>query len=69
MATEEFRSYFNKDDGIILSTGQGNFESLYRKKLPNKEIYYLLKSKCILMERIFKVEHGDLIFKKKTPDF
>jgi uncharacterized protein with ATP-grasp and redox domains len=69
IASEEFKSYFNRVDGIILSTGQGNFESLYQKSFPNKEVYYLLKSKCILMERIFQVEHGDLIFKKKTLNF
>ena len=68
IATEEFKNYFYADDGIILSKGQGNFESLYKIEIPNKEVYYLLKAKCSLMERIFNATIGDLIFKKKTPD-
>ena len=68
IATEEFKNYFCADDGIILSKGQGNFESLYKIEIPNKEVYYLLKAKCSLMERIFNATIGDLIFKKKTPD-
>ena len=69
IASEELKSYFSRTDGIILTKGQGNFESLYKKNFPNKEVYYLLKSKCVLMERIFEVEHGALIFKKKSQDF
>jgi uncharacterized protein with ATP-grasp and redox domains len=34
-------------------------------ELPFKEVYYLLKAKCSLMERIFNVKIGDLIFKKR----
>ena len=64
-ATEEFKQYFYENNGIILSKGQGNFETLYGLETPNKEIYYLLKAKCSLMERIFNVKIGDLIFKKK----
>ena len=68
-ATEEFKKYFNKKNGIILSKGQGNFECLFGLQIPNNELYYLLKAKCVLMERIFKAKIGDLIFKKKTNDF
>lgn len=68
-STEEFRQYFYKKGGIILSKGQGNFESLYKLPIPQKEVYYLLKAKCVLMERIFQLSIGDLIFKRKTEDF
>ncbi|MFW9819548.1 MAG: DUF89 domain-containing protein [Candidatus Thorarchaeota archaeon] len=68
-ATEEFKNHFFKKNGVILSKGQGNFESLYGMKIPQKEVYYLLKAKCNLMERIFGVKIGDLIFKKKNKDF
>ncbi|MFX1442592.1 MAG: DUF89 domain-containing protein [Promethearchaeota archaeon] len=68
-ATEEFKKYFYEKNGIILSKGQGNFETLYGMEIPNKELFYLLKAKCILMKRIFKVNIGDLIFKKKTASF
>ena len=66
VASEEFKKvFYTNKGGIILSKGQGNFESLYKLKVPNKDVYYLLKAKCVLMERIFKVKIGDLIFKKK----
>lgn len=68
-ATEEFKKYFHEKNGIILSKGQGNFETIFGMEIPNKELFYLLKAKCVLMERIFKVSIGDLIFKKKTANF
>ena len=63
---DEFKKYFFQNRTMILSKGQGNFESLYDIELPRKEIYYLMKVKCNLMERIFGAKIGDLIFKKKT---
>ncbi len=68
-ATDEFKKHFFKNNGVVLSKGQGNFESLYGIEIPQKQIYYLLKAKCNLMERIFGVKIGDLIFKKKNEDF
>ena len=64
-ASEEFKDYFYSKEGILLSKGQGNFESIYDMDIPGKDVYYLLKAKCPLMERIFNVKIGDLIFKKK----
>jgi uncharacterized protein with ATP-grasp and redox domains len=68
-ATDEFKKHFYKENGVILSKGQGNFESLYGLEIPHKDVYYLLKAKCNLMERIFGVKIGDLIFKKKEVGF
>lgn len=68
-ATKEFKKIFFKEKGIILSKGQGNFESLFLMEIPNKEVYYLFKAKCNLMGRIFGVKIGDLVFKKKTSNF
>ncbi|MHA1490083.1 MAG: damage-control phosphatase ARMT1 family protein [Promethearchaeota archaeon] len=68
-STKEFKKVFYQKGGIILSKGQGNFESLFQMDVPDKEIYYLLKAKCTLMERIFGVKIGDLIFKKKVDGF
>jgi len=67
--SSEFIERFYQKDGVILSKGQGNFESLYRVDIPEKDVYYLLKAKCNLMERIFDVKMGDLIFKRKTKGF
>jgi len=66
---EEFKKHFFLKDGVILSKGQGNFESLYGMEIPDKEVYYLLKAKCSLMERLFSVKEGNIIFKKKTENF
>jgi hypothetical protein len=72
--TEEFRHYFFEEDCLILSKGQGNFETLTGnintpENIQDKDIFYLLKAKCSLMERLFGVEKGSLIFKKRTPEF
>lgn len=67
--TDEFKELFFLKDGVILSKGQGNFESLYGMEIPDKEVFYLLKVKCSLMERVFSVKEGKIIFKKKTADF
>jgi hypothetical protein len=68
-STEEFKYYFYLKGGVILSKGQGNFESLYKLPIPDQDVYYLLKAKCSLMERIFNVNLGDLIFKRKSNEF
>ena len=65
----EFKNYFHQKETVILSKGQGNFESLYGIEFSGKEIYYLMKVKCNLMERLFKAKIGDLIFKQKTADY
>jgi len=69
LTTDEFKKQFFLKDGVILSKGQGNFESLHGMEIPDKEIYYLLKAKCKLMERLFSVKQGNIIFKKKTENF
>jgi uncharacterized protein with ATP-grasp and redox domains len=67
--TDEFKKHFFLKDGVILSKGQGNFESLHGMEIPDKEVYYLLKAKCSLMERLFTVKEGNIIFKRKTKNF
>ena len=67
--SEELRKYLYSKNGMILSKGQGNFETLYGLEIPNKNVFYLLKAKCNLMERIFKVKVGSLILKKKIFGF
>jgi len=67
--TDEFKKHFFLKNGVILSKGQGNFESLYGMEIPDKEVFYLLKAKCSLMERLFSVKEGNIIFKRKTENF
>ncbi len=66
----EFISVFNISD-LILSKGQGNFESLIDLDNPTTgaETYFLLKAKCALMEKIFNVPMGTLLLVKKEPEF
>ncbi|MFX1365406.1 MAG: DUF89 domain-containing protein [Promethearchaeota archaeon] len=66
---EEFKKIFFKEKGVILSKGQGNFECIHGMNIPQKDVYYLLQAKCKLMERIFGVKIGDLIFKKKIQGY
>jgi len=66
--TTEFKKHFFRKSGVILSKGQGNFESLHGMEI-DKEVYYLLKAKCSLMERLFSVKQGSIIFKRKTENF
>ena len=68
-ATEEFKRYFFMKDTVILSKGQGNFESLYGLDLPEQNLFYLFMAKCNLIERILKVKIGGLILKKKSAEF
>lgn len=63
-STEEFKQFFFMKNNLILSKGQGNFESLFGLDLPNQDLYYLFMAKCNLIERILKVKIGDLVFKK-----
>jgi hypothetical protein len=66
--TPEFKKYFSSKEYVILSKGQGNFETLNGEKIPNNDLFYLLKAKCVLMKRIFNVEVGSLIFKKSEKE-
>ncbi|MFW9822874.1 MAG: DUF89 domain-containing protein [Candidatus Thorarchaeota archaeon] len=68
-SSEEFKEVFFRKGGLILSKGQGNFESLYGKDIPDKQVFYLLKVKCNLIERIFGAHLGNLVFKKKSVGF
>ncbi|MEN3186656.1 MAG: ARMT1-like domain-containing protein [Atribacterota bacterium] len=46
---------------LVISKGQGNFESLSGRK---ETIYFLLKAKCVPVAREFGVKQGALILKK-----
>lgn len=61
----EFISVFNRAD-LIISKGQGNFESIIDINTGNKDVYLLLKAKCMLMTYIFDLPLGSLILQKKN---
>ena len=58
--SEEFVRYYEEAD-IVLSKGQGNFETLSEKE---KNIFFLLKIKCESVARELGVSFGDIVFKK-----
>ncbi len=63
-SSEELKKEF-QEAALILVKGQGNFEALADPNLPTKaHVYFLLKAKCGVMEKIFRKPIGSLIVKK-----
>ena len=61
-ASEEFLYAFNEAD-FVLAKGQGNYETLEGYA---KNIYFLLKTKCMVIARAVGVENGQIIFKHQA---
>ncbi|MGI6778336.1 MAG: damage-control phosphatase ARMT1 family protein [Acetivibrionales bacterium] len=57
---EEFLNIFNNAD-IVISKGQGNYESLSEQK---RGIFFLLKAKCPVISKMFGVRVNDYVFKR-----
>lgn len=57
--TEEFRGYFQQAD-IVISKGQGNFETLFES---GRDIFFLLKCKCHALSPILNVRVGDYVLR------
>ncbi len=60
-SSREFMEQFENAD-IIISKGQGNFESLDEVK--GKKIFFLLKAKCKKIARELGVDYMDIVFKR-----
>jgi uncharacterized protein with ATP-grasp and redox domains len=54
----EFRHVFNEAD-LIIAKGQGNLEGLLEVK--DKDIFFLLMTKCNIIADLLKVRKGDFI--------
>lgn len=59
-APRELQEVWKRAD-LILSKGQGNFETLSGRK---ENIYFLLKAKCVPVAREFGVPQGALVLKR-----
>lgn len=59
-----FLDAFHSAD-LIISKGQGNFESVEEIPTPNAPVYFLLKAKCDLIAQIFQVPFGSLLFYRR----
>ncbi len=66
-SSPEFIEVFNSAD-LILSKGQGNFETMVDIGTENTEVYFMLKAKCNLMEKIFNCPLGTLLLVKKEKE-
>ena len=60
--SDEFRSYFNNAD-LIISKGQGNYETL--SDIENKNIYFLLLTKCPVIAGHIGVDVGSMVIQKR----
>jgi len=61
--SQKFLEIFNKAD-IIISKGQGNYESLSEIKKDN--IFFLLKIKCPVIARHIGIDTNNYVFKKQV---
>jgi len=62
--SEEFVNLYNSAD-VIISKGQGNFETMSDKP---GNIFFLLRAKCDCVARKLGVKFGDIVFKKGPID-
>jgi len=58
--SDEMKSFFKQAD-LIISKGQGNWETLHQEK---KLIYFLLKVRCPLISDVLMIKEGGLVFKR-----
>lgn len=56
--SDEFMTHYKNSD-IILSKGQGNFETLFTEN--NENLFFLLRIKCPYMSRLSGVREGSLV--------
>ena len=61
--SEEFKQIFNKSQ-FIISKGMGNYEGLTEINLKNKDVFYLLCSKCKANAMDLNVKPGDMVLVK-----
>lgn len=59
-SSPEFLQLFNTS-GLVISKGQGNFEGLSDC---NRQVFFLLKTKCPIISNHLGVEDGSIILKE-----
>ncbi|KYC44604.1 MAG: hypothetical protein AMQ22_02286 [Candidatus Methanofastidiosum methylothiophilum] len=65
LCSEKFLKIYNNAD-IIISKGQGNYETLSEEN--KKDIFFLLKTKCALIARRLGVKIGDMVLNAKLKE-
>lgn len=58
LCSESFRRYFDEAD-LIVSKGQGNFETLHEIK--NSNIFFLFQTKCLAVSRELGLKEGAML--------
>ena len=61
--SDDFRDFFDKSD-FIISKGMGNYEGLSELDFPNRDVFYLLCSKCKANALSLGVDNGNMVLLK-----
>ncbi len=64
--SEEFRNLLESAD-VVVSKGQGNFESIPDEPFPDVPVYFLLRAKCGPVAEELNVSVGDYVAKRWEP--
>lgn len=67
MTSKEFKDVFKMSD-MIISKGQGNFETLHDCDL-NNNIFFLFQSKCDILSGLLKVKKGSMLLTHSKTDY
>ncbi len=60
--SERFLEVFSNSD-LVISKGQGNYETLYDDPVRNRGVYFLLKVKCPVLSDLIDVDLNEYVFK------
>lgn len=63
-ASAELRECFANPDTLVISKGQGNFETLLQESRP---IYYLFQAKCDVVANALELERGAMLLMGNAP--
>ncbi|MCX8069251.1 MAG: ARMT1-like domain-containing protein [Thermodesulfovibrionales bacterium] len=68
MTSRDFQKEFDNAT-LIISKGQGNFETLHDINDKNKEIFFLFQSKCEPLSRLLNAEKGSMFLSSSKKDY
>jgi hypothetical protein len=56
------------DSDVVISKGQGNYETLESTPEAGEKTFFLLRAKCPAVARKLEVELGDIVFARNVPE-
>lgn len=63
LTSEDFRLRFGREGALVISKGQGNFETLLEEK---RNIFFLFQSKCEVVSRVLGLPRGAMVLAGNT---